>query len=229
MHRSHVALLLLLGAPVMLYAAVIVPRNIPARTDEPTSPAAYFPTTVGTKWVYQVTQYRRGKVLLHGETSEMITEAGVERFVTARQVSVDRQFDRSEWVISETGVRTRTLPQLDREERDRWECKAPEPLFLILPSDITPGQSWITDTPNERREIHTVSGWETIRVPAGTYHALRLNYEQWPLGRSEEPRPITGTMWYAPGVGRVKLELVLRDPTLRAIIELKSFDSPADH
>jgi hypothetical protein len=224
MSRSHVALFLLLGVPVALYAAVIVPRNIPARTDEPTTPAAYFPTTVGTKWVYQVTQYRHGKVLLHGETSEMITEAGAERFVTARQVSVDRRFDRSEWVISETGVRTRTLPQLDREGRDRWERKAPGPLFLILPSDITPGQSWITDTPNERCEVHTVTGWETIRVPVGTYHALRLNYEQ----TSRATGNITGTMWYAPGVGRVKMELVLRDPTLRAIIELKSFHSPTD-
>src|SRR5215211_2621870 len=107
MRRSHVALCLVLGAPVALYAAVLVPRAIPDRTDEPTSPAAYFPTAVGTKWVYQVT-YRmigRSRVMAEIEWLAAVADVGGEQVVTVKQLDSS---DFKEWAVSADGVRSRS-------------------------------------------------------------------------------------------------------------------------
>jgi hypothetical protein len=225
MRRSHLALLLVLGAPVALYAAVIVPRAIPARTDEPTSPAAYFPTAVGTRWVYQVTQYRFEEVR-DWEEIEKVTGItnGHEKIVTVRQFGGHALYPIMEWGVSNSGLRRRWVPDpeciLEGEQPTRWS--------LLIPTRVAPGENWIAEREGSRsKTVLTVAGWETIHVPAGAYKTLRVDIEIIQSDHDGKPAlTITGAQWYAPGVGCVKLELKCDLALFEVVRELMSFSTP---
>jgi hypothetical protein len=210
MRRSHVALFLVLGSPVALYAAVLIPRNIPDRTDTPTSPAAYFPTTVGTKWVYQLTERRFGRVRGWEEVERVteVTDNGNEKIVTVRQFEGRSPHPLTEWAVSEKGLRRRSV--LAPEYRRENYPELPERWYLLVPARIAPGESWTSETDGGRsKTVLTVADWETVRVPAGAYKALRVDIEVVEFDRAgKRAGAFAGAFWYAPGVGQVKLELV---------------------
>jgi hypothetical protein len=227
MRRSHVALLLVLGAPVALYAGVLVPRAIPDRTDEPTTPAAYFPTTVGTKWVYQLTDRSRHGIM-RWEEIEVITDAresAEERIVIVKQLKGDTTRRSREWAVSDTGVRWRVLPEQRWRDERREEPTPWEPSF---PQGIAPGTSWTVERPDDRsRHVCTVTGWETVHVPAGAYKALRMNVEIIELDRSgNRAGALQGACWFAPGVGCVKFDLAADFAPWSLTRELMSFSMP---
>ena len=226
MRRSHVALLLVLGAPVALYAAVLVPRAIPSRTDEPTSPAAYFPTAVGTKGVYEVT-YRtsgRSRVMQEIEWITAVTDAGGERVITVKRLDDPEQF--TEWVVSDAGIRSRSLLEVDwRRPESHLEL---ESWYPVLPARLVPGERWTSEkNSGRRRTVCTVTGWETVRVPAGAYKALRVDVEFTEFDRAgKHALTFTGAQWHAPGVGLVKTELTSDIARFRVVRELRSFSTP---
>jgi hypothetical protein len=229
MNRSHVALFLVLGAPVALYAGVLVPRNIPDRTDEPTNPAAYFPTAVGTKWVYQVTTQYRGRPG-RSERAEIITdvtEYDGERLVRLREIEGDSSYTQREWAVSDNQVRYRLLREPRYWDRGRRD-EEPEPWRVMFPAGMKPGATWADERPNDRtRRVYTMAGWETVRVPAGAYFAARMNVEIIDFKTTGEMAgTTTGSMWFAPGVGYVKFELVSNFAPFKLVTELKSFSTP---
>jgi len=92
-----------------------------------------------------------------------------------------------------------------------------EPAFQLAPFPLTEGRSWSqtvvrTDpVTKERREMLVqgrVRGWETVKVPAGEFKAIRVDRTMY-LGDYDAFRGITvrtETEWYAPDVrGPVKL------------------------
>ena len=224
MRRSHVALFLVLGAPVALYAAVLVPRAIPSRTDEPTSPAAYFPTAVGTKWVYQVTRRAHGRQQCSEEIESVVTVTGDrERSVTVRQLQGDSPHELTEWLVSGKELRRRSRP--DQEGRFRTSAQ-PGPWITVLSAPLALGNSWTRENPSERElAVFTIAGWETVSVPAGVYRAVRVSVEATFFDRkSMKPiGTITGAWWYAPGIGCVKQEVVGHYAPFTIVRELASF------
>jgi hypothetical protein len=86
-----------------------------------------------------------------------------------------------------------------------------EPAFQLAPFPLAEGQSWsqkvIRTDPatKERREMLVrgrVHGWETIKVPAGAFKALKVERTMY-LGDYDSFRGITQrteTEWYAPDV-----------------------------
>src|SRR5262249_24704963 len=77
------------------------------------------------------------------------------------------------------------------------------------------GQSWEVD---EIEETLTAHGPEEVKVPAGTYQAIRVEHRKKGDPKSEPLR----TFWYAPRVGNVKV--VKGD----FIITMKSFTPAKD-
>jgi hypothetical protein len=126
-----------------------------------------------------------------------------------------------------------------------------EPAFQLMPFPLVEGKSWsqkvIRTDPftKEKREMLVmgkVRGWETIRVPAGEFKALKVERTMY-LGDYDTFRGITQrteTEWYAPDIrGAAKL-VVFEEycerrygcpmgthmPGVRATYELTSFKTP---
>jgi hypothetical protein len=227
MTRSHVALAALLLAPVALYAAAVLPDEIPHDYGEPTSPAAFFPTTVGSKWVYRQRTSARG--VTENELREVrivtsVAERDGERIVTVRELEGEGDaFTLVEWAVSEAGLRQRALPDpLQHNPFDKagmWHT--------VLPARLVSGASWVEDSSSSRSHADiTVAGWETVRVPAGSYHALRVSIVLRFFVRQTKNDPLPeyrGTCWFVPGIGEVKREVVSVDRSYRYQNELLSF------
>lgn len=223
MTRSHVALALMLAAPVGLYAALAAPSRV-----NPTSPAAFFPTAVGTRWVYVVIYHedrREREPVREVEVVTAVTQRASERVVTVQQLlEGDNPYRFTEYALSEAGVRQRHIP--DPDPRRRYESK-PGPWIPLLPARLTPGESWTHEPPQEHsRTVFTVAGWETVRVPAGAFHALRINieYTEYFRGTKTPGAIFTGAYWHAPEIGVIKLEFKMGGQIpFRVTRELVSF------
>jgi hypothetical protein len=182
---------LIIPVPLLALApAAPVPKEKPR--DE-----VYYPTTVGTKRVYQyafgtmteevvaVEDTDQGKVVT--ETLNSATDLRVKKLVSKAGLFVVGRFS----------------------DPDR-----PLPCELKLP--FKPGETWAFDVGSglgsEWR--NTAVADEMVEVPAGKFKAIRVTSETTDPGG----RPVTVTAWYAPGLGVVKA--VARGKTTRV---LKSF------
>jgi hypothetical protein len=101
------------------------------------------------------------------------------------------------------------------------------PALELMPFPLEPGQRW-TQTVSRRDSISgevrdvrvegRVIGWETVRVPAGEFRALKVERRMW-LGDWDEFRGETWraeTEWYVPDVkGAVKLTVFEEYPERR--------------
>lgn len=179
------------SVPLMLTISVAIVSLVPVPKEE----ELFFPTRVGAKWVYQ---YSDGT-----ELTSVVTKVEVK--AGAKVVSVSR--------VGKDGL----LIHCYTKE------VSPRGIFVINigdpPKDIDPplcdlrlpcktGEKWkvgpYTDLESpyfgEKYEWMT-RGWEEIKVPFGTFKAIRV----------EENRVFTPRMtwryttWHAPGVGVVKL------------------------
>jgi hypothetical protein len=211
MARSRIALALLLASFIALYAIVV-----PASANGPTSPAAYFPTALGTEWAYRVTDQRRGGRLQVHERIEVVTavtEKDGTHFITLTERGDYNPRSVRECSVSEAGIRSRSVSHGTAGD---WHT--------IFPSSVASGQVWEnTGTNPNTRTVANVTGWETVRVPAGVYQALRVDIVHTvepPLGTRD---PLTGAMWYAPGVGLVKMVITRQTSTFRVVQELTAF------
>jgi hypothetical protein len=212
MARSRLALLLLLAAQGGLFTAVAA--FVPRATPESTSSAAYFPTAVGTKWVYCLTESGTRWHTREYERIQLITavtEKDGVRFVTVTESGNYDAGSITEWSVSEAGLRHRSL---DRDEARAW--------YTVLPAQIAPGVTWTEDIAEERsRIVQTVVGWEVVRVPAGVYRAVRIEFVE------EHPhvagKIMTGAWWYVPGIGCVKHVVTGRAGLFEIVEELVAF------
>lgn len=153
---------------VALFGAPLFAAPVPKGAEQK---PIYFPTAIGAKWVY---------------------ETGDDQLETA-VVSAVEKGDDGTLIVSRKGVDgTRTVyakvivsvgglqQQRDAADRVGW----------VLKANVKVGDSW--DSPEGKRTVH---GPEEVKVPAGTFNALRVEWEQY--GASY-------TSWYAAGIGEVK-------------------------
>jgi len=153
----------------------------------------YFPTAVGAKWVYETSD---------GELETAVVSAvekGEDGSLTVSRAGADgTRVAYTKTVVSVHGLRRDD----NANAKSGW----------LLKTNVKAGDAW--DSPDGKR---TVYGPEEVKVPAGTFTALRVEWEQ--FGASY-------TSWYAPGVGEVKRVRKL-DDTETVVRALKSF-RPAD-
>lgn len=91
------------------------------------------------------------------------------------------------------------------------ETKYPSPA-LQLPKNLVIGEEWIWEgfkvEDDDSISVHTVGkliGEEQIKVPAGEFNALRINFE---IETSDGEKSII-TQWLVPNVGRVKMHVTI--------------------
>jgi hypothetical protein len=150
--------------------------------------AIYFPTTVGAKWVYEDAD---------GETEEVevyeVEKDGDSLVVGRRRVGETTPY--TKMIVSADGL---------RQPRDRTGGE----IGWILKARAKAGESW--EVPDGKR---TASGPEEVKVPAGTFKALKVVLET---------EGQTLTSWYAPGIGEVK-RVIKRNGVETVYRSLKSF------
>jgi hypothetical protein len=163
----------------------------------------YFPVTVGAKWVY-IWKSESGKEK-DREVVEIVTDVkdgkdGAKFVRIGRIVDDEWTFPTEVFEVSDQGL-FKTENLIGRQLR--------HPLCdLKLPHKK--GQSWSNGKSNLNDKL-TAQGPEKIKVPAGEFDCIRVEYRD-----DRDPEP-TQTRWYAPGVGMVKIK------SDDLIIELKSF------
>lgn len=153
------------------------------------APPSFYPTAVGTKWVYD----NGGRELTH-EITKAEPKDGVTRLSVAHNGNASdvTTFDvgRTEVVKRTTGPFTldKVILKLPLRERDEWAVNTPVQNRLQSDSGRL-----------------VVGKQETITVPAGTYRATRVDFVVTQRNGQPLPTPDTYTQWYAAGVGEVRL------------------------
>jgi hypothetical protein len=146
----------------------------------------YFPTKVGTKWVYSDGKVEEVDVLISIED-----HAGSKRVAVGGGSGIPREI----YTISDKGI--------------SLDCcligELAEPLW-ILKQPHHDGNTWqaIIDLPGRVNLKGTVvaNGPERVEVPAGVFQAIRVTVT-FPHGIGDE-KPQKKVLWYAPNVGKVK-------------------------
>jgi hypothetical protein len=174
----------------------------------PKDPPMFFPTAVGTRWVYQATD---------GDHTWVVTRVEKEdgaRVVTITDEAAGKETRTLKVAVSETGIRllsgSHFLPL--------WRGQVYySHLLLNLPHDE--GDSWDVSGMLEGgfhlRGSMRVSGEECVKVLAGTCTATRVDLEPW-MGRRLKFN-VRVPCWYAEGIGLIQVG----DPP---IWSLKSFE-----
>jgi len=145
----------------------------------PKTPVYYYPTTVGTTWVYKDDDEEFTLVVSGAER----TDDGV--LVSVQRVTGGGQTDHEKMLVSASGL-------------IKVECfgKKLEPPLVMLKFPNKLGDSWTSSDPEG---TDTVRGVEKITVPAGTFDALRVDAEYTLAGQKMKT-----VFWYEAGVGIVK-------------------------
>jgi hypothetical protein len=173
---------------LLLFVASVVAAPVPkAKPVEP-----YFPTAVGTRWVYE----RESGELLTEEITDVTVKDG-ERRVTIRTTQNGHHSDEKYTVIEKQVVKCTTgqfkldlrVLQLPLKEKDTWEFEIP----------IQQGLKCDAGT-------MTVGKAVKVEVPAGTFEAVPVVSETTAVDGKAIPTPEKCTRWYAAGVGMVKIE-----------------------
>ena len=160
--------------------ALVITLNLvaaPVPKDVPKEQPLYFPTKVGTKWVYA-----------HGDEdqTEVITAAEYktkERLWVVQVTTSNKEKRVTEWEVSDQGL----FWVMDRGKERATQC------WLKLPHKA--GEKWDL-VPEYRFRCVTLES-QKIKVPAGEFDAIGVEIY---LGDT-----LFVTRWYAPGVGLVKL------------------------
>ena len=199
MHRRIPAL----AAPIFLLGIAAAP--VPKTNEEST---LYFPTKVGDKWTYTLTE-KTGKD--KGKQHELVEEvSAVEDKEGVKVVTVSRLDDRDgefywhrQRHVSKDGVWDIGSAVSDKPNTPKW-------VHLKLPHRV--GQKWEFH-PDLKGTTATARGPERVKVTAGEFNAIRVE-----LRKQDDPKSAPyQTEWYAAGVGIVKLE------TPDVLYEMKSF------
>lgn len=175
---------------------------VPPGTAEP---PLYFPVTVGTKWVYNeaingTSQEGYAEVITASEkknNSYIVTVKSTSvNFVDSDETTI------SQYIISPDGVFS--LAWGLESEKTRVDYDPPS---CLLKYPFKVGDKW-RDEKDKKEPFRVVKKIETVKVPAGTFEAVRID-----VGSNH-------SLWYAPGKGVVKMH---RGDTVN---EMKSFTLP---
>jgi hypothetical protein len=201
MRTAYVALVLALCG--LLAAAAPVPK------DQGESP--YYPTKVGMKLVYDYQEV--------GELIFVVTE--VKDIKGGKRVTVERR-NLKEPIIAIFEATGRGLVEVEHGEQKL------APPVVILPTPVRSGDKWSYKLPEAPCRpgvecTHTVVGVEKLKVPGGTFEAVRVDTEYKGFLR-DAVWDYKYSRWYAPHVGLVQEKLA--DGKLVAV--LKSITLPKE-
>jgi hypothetical protein len=180
----------------VLFAAVLLSPTTGAPVPKDGKSTPYFPTQKGTRWTY---------TLRHNDSDDsfVITEVAEkdgEKFISVGReakggVTPAGKFKLTkEGGIESVGIREARdvpLPALDKPAKpgDEWEEDS------ALPGNVPAKQKTV------------IRGPERVKVPAGTFEALRVERTITFVGPEGRTHVLpTLTSWYAPGVGLIREE-----------------------
>jgi len=169
-------------APAAIAPAAPVPKHLMKK------PVYYYPTTVGATWVYNDLTL----------VVDQVEDAKGAKVVTVVSVTGAGKARNEVMEVSEAGLRRLGL--------------SGEPFdvpLVMLQAPFCVGTTWEIKT-RGAQGTGTIGAIETIKVPAGTFEAVRVDIAQ---------RGRTIRAWFAPDVGLLKMTEDDREP----IWLLKSF------
>ena len=184
-------------------AAILAFAAITARAEP------LLPTADGTTWQYE------SKEEFGGPTAAPATNFVVTLRI-GRQTFNGKEFLKFETLTDDTLTKTE-LMTVDgqgvichaRGGRDGRIVKL-DPPQTIVRGNLKVGDSWASDgevAGLEMRQHFTVTGEELVRVPAGSFRALRIHCED------SSVMSVALDRWFVAGVGFVKETTVVRGPT----------------
>ena len=163
------------------FLSLTLPFAVPAApAPEPVAGTLFYPTTVGTKWVYW-----DGEGHIHFTISRVVEKDG-QKFITVEQVLTSGR----RWAAEVIGVSEKGLVQTQAGSRQL------DPPLYLLKLPCRKGDRWQV-TP-KAPETTTTAYPEQVRVPAGEFTAIRVETTE----RGETPG--NRARWFAPGVGTIK-------------------------
>ena len=178
-------------APIVFTSTLLVL----APTREAGKEKFYFPTVVGTKWVYKEANV---------ETTEVITaveEKNGSKFVTVARERKNGKLIPDDLIeVSSRGVFRHTRGHILKIGK--------EPVCL-LDLALKPGKRREFDV-RGGEQVRSEAGWmvanepEELEVPAGKFRAIRVDVQLLKISEKAVNPPIAFTCWYALEVGLVK-------------------------
>ncbi|MDB5310245.1 MAG: hypothetical protein JWO38_4447 [Gemmataceae bacterium] len=159
----------------------------------------FYPTKPGTKWTYQ---FPDADIVL---VITKVEEKDGRRIVSVGRVREDGKTTPHEKVeVSDKGLRRleesvfRVRIDGGPELEDGWAVRKPPLCLLKLP--VKPDEKWEVQLTPELPATLTARAAERVKVPAGEFEAVPVDYVAAVPGREE----MRFRYWYAPGVGVVK-------------------------
>jgi hypothetical protein len=146
-------------------------------------PPLYFPTKVGSKWVYQAGDKEWAEVVTKVEETAEGTLVTVAIELPGGKLSEYKKV-----LLSEKGVFSVYFHgKLD-------------PPRVALKFPLTPGEEYAKPDPKAGTSTRTTfHGHGRVEVPAGVYEAVRVDSEQETIDGVRRVQ-----VWYAPGIGLIK-------------------------
>lgn len=187
--RPTLVVALLVAAMLVASLAFSGRRALISSPPSPPEPGLYFPTTVGDRWSYELNG--QNDVFVFSVESVEDGDGGA-KLVSERRLVTDTPHSKpTVWVYSVT-PRGLAVVAAGGKPKDRPE--------VLLKLDTAIGESWETTTLTGWPSVRTMRGMETVEVPAGTFKAVRVDWE-WTDARNRTGR---GSDWFATGAGLVK-------------------------
>lgn len=173
---TRCAVVLLVACAVPSVGAAPVPKHLAKGAP------LYAPTTVGTKRVYEHRGAEQVLIVTKVENRNGKTVVSVEREDNGKRVADDVV------EVSEAGL-----------IRTHWAGIDYDPPLVLVQGPVRVGESWAVKTTGIKG-TKKAAAVETIKVPAGTFEAVRIESEYGPA-----TAPSKSTAWYAPNVGLIKV------------------------
>jgi hypothetical protein len=157
----------------------------------------YFPTQKGAKWTY--TNYHNDQEETFVVTE--VVEKGGEKIISVGREAKGEVTPAGKFKLTKEGV---------IESVGAWQLHHVRPLMLDRP--VKPGDEWEEEVEAEgpgRAPLKwkvVVRGPEKVKVPAGTFEAIRVESTFTIKGIAGRPDMmlLSLTEWYAPGVGAIR-------------------------
>ena len=167
------------------------------------------PTATGTTWRYEAKEEFGGPAAASPTVAAVTVTAG-------RQTFEGKEFLKFETKTDEVITKTELITADDhgvvchfRAGKDGRMARLDPPQTLI-PGSLKIGDSWDSDgevAGMEMQQHFTVASEDLVRVPAGSFRALRLHCD------NASVISVTLDRWFFPAVGFVKETTVVRGPT----------------
>jgi hypothetical protein len=200
---------MLLVCPLLLVAA----GSLAARQKLAETP--YYPLQVGTTWHYKAGDR---KLTIRVASHEKVGDVLCARLEVTRDGKVVASEHLS---VTAEGVYRYDQTKTGEDGKESTETFATPVLVLRLPPKT--GEKWRMDSPASgtaaARGTFQIVGEEEIKVPAGTYKAVRINSQDLEVGGL---KPAI-TTFFASGVGMVKQVIQVGD--VKTEFELEKFEA----